>query len=75
MKYLIVGILKLYKMFVSPAFEVLFGHACRQKPTCSEYSIVEVQKRGVIAGGRNSIIRFINCNPWFSLPVHEKHHS
>ncbi len=55
-------LLKLYKIFISPVFVVLFGHSCRFTPTCSEYMDEAVRKYGVKGFGMG-VKRIIKCNP------------
>ncbi len=56
--------LRFYKKFISPVFVILFGHACRFTPTCSEYADEAVRKYGIVKGGFMSIKRIIKCNPF-----------
>ena len=39
-------------------------HACRFKPTCSEYTYEAVEKYGVIKGLWLGLKRFLRCGPW-----------
>ena len=64
MKKFVVGILKFYKKFVSPVLVGLFGKACRFTPTCSEYTIVALEKFGVRKGLIMGIKRLSRCHPW-----------
>jgi len=59
----VVNLLKLYKKFVSPILLNLFGHGCRFTPTCSQYTIDAVNKKGVVVGLWKGFIRFLKCNP------------
>lgn len=63
MKKTLVNILETYKKVVSPALEGLFGKACRFTPTCSEYTIEAVEKKGILIGSYLGLKRFIRCNP------------
>ncbi len=45
--------------------KIYFPHGyCRFKPTCSEYSILAIEKYGVLKGGLMSFWRVLRCNPW-----------
>lgn len=66
MKTIIVSILKIYKKFLSPLFEAVFGKACRFTPTCSEYTIEALGKFGATKGLRLGISRFLRCHPFGS---------
>jgi len=60
MKHLFIGLLKLYKRFVSP----LLPRACRFRPTCSEYAMQAFDRFGVIRGGLLAAWRLLRCNPF-----------
>ena len=72
MKRLILGALRFYKRAISPQLPP----ACRYTPTCSEYAIEAIERRGVVIGGLLAAKRLISCNP-FSRggydPVPEAH--
>ncbi|MBC8297366.1 MAG: membrane protein insertion efficiency factor YidD [Pelagibacterales bacterium] len=60
--YLLIGIIKLYKLFISP----LFPNSCKFEPTCSSYCIDALETYGLIKGIAKSISRIARCNPWFN---------
>ena len=60
MKYLFVGILKIYKRFISP----LLPDACRFRPTCSEYAMEAFLRHGVIKGMLLTGWRLLRCTPF-----------
>jgi putative membrane protein insertion efficiency factor len=72
MKGLILGALRFYKGAISPQLPP----ACRYTPTCSEYAIEAIERRGVLTGGFLAVRRILSCNP-FSRggydPVPEAH--
>ena len=60
------GILRVYKLVVSPVLHTLFGPfgGCRFHPTCSVYTAEAVRRYGV---GRGSVLaagRICRCHPW-----------
>ena len=59
--YFLIGIIKLYKLFISP----LFPNSCKFEPTCSSYCIDSLKTYGLIKGIAKSIHRIARCNPWF----------
>ena len=59
--YLLIGLIKLYKIFISP----IFPNSCRFQPTCSKYCIDSLKTYGLIKGITKSIVRISKCNPWF----------
>lgn len=38
---------------------------CRYSPTCSQYAIEAVERRGVVIGTLKSLWRLLRCNPLF----------
>lgn len=60
MKYLFMGIIKLYKKIISP----LFPPCCKYHPTCSSYALEAVKKFGAVRGGWLAFLRLLRCNPW-----------
>lgn len=60
MKYLLMGIIKFYKKFISP----LFPPCCKYYPTCSSYALDAVKKFGFFRGGWLAVWRILRCNPW-----------
>lgn len=64
MKHVLVFIIRFYQRFISPITVLVFGHACRYSPTCSEYSIQSIKRYGVIKGISLSIRRLLSCNPF-----------
>jgi putative membrane protein insertion efficiency factor len=60
MKTILIGIVKLYKTFVSP----FLPSACRFHPTCSEYATQAIEKHGSIRGTRMAIYRLLRCQPF-----------
>ena len=64
MNILIVKILRFYKRFISPLLERIFGRACRFTPTCSEYTIVALEKFGAQKGMLMGLKRLARCHPW-----------
>ena len=66
--YLLIGIIKLYKLFISP---LLPANSCKFFPTCSSYCIDALKTYGLIKGIAKSISRIIRCNPWFNTGGYE----
>lgn len=67
-RIILVKIIKIYQKTLSfdhgPMKRLYpFGY-CRFYPTCSEYSILAINKYGVIKGGIMSAWRLLRCNPW-----------
>lgn len=60
MKYLLLALLRSYKVVVSP----LLPPACRFAPSCSEYAFEAVRRYGALRGGWLSIRRLTRCHPF-----------
>jgi putative membrane protein insertion efficiency factor len=60
MKGAVLAALRFYKRSISPQLPP----ACRYTPTCSEYAIEAIERRGVIVGGLLATKRVLSCNPF-----------
>lgn len=60
MKYLLIGLLKVYRLLVSP----LYGNVCRYYPSCSAYALRAVQVHGAVRGSAYAVRRLLRCHPW-----------
>lgn len=60
MKHAILGLLRFYKARISPGLPP----ACRFTPSCSEYAIEAIERRGVLVGGLLAARRVLSCNPF-----------
>jgi hypothetical protein len=61
MKYIMIGIIKIYQIVISP----LFPPSCRFYPTCSSYFIEALKVHGFIRGSFLGTKRILKCNPFF----------
>ena len=59
MKALALGLLRLYKRWISPSFPP----SCRYVPTCSEYAMEAVERYGAGRGGMMAAWRLLRCHP------------
>jgi uncharacterized protein len=57
---LAVAAVRLYQRGVSP----LLPHLCRFWPTCSQYCIEAIQRKGLIRGSLYAAWRILRCNPF-----------
>jgi len=53
-------ILRIYQLLVSP----LFGPVCRFSPSCSQFSMIAIDRYGIRKGILLSVKRIIRCHPW-----------
>ena len=60
MKQAILAALRFYKAKVSPQLP----SACRYTPTCSEYAMEAIERRGVLVGTFLATKRVLSCNPF-----------
>ncbi len=60
MKHLLIGLLKAYRLVVSP----LYGQVCRYHPSCSAYALEAVQMHGALRGTGLAGRRIGRCHPW-----------
>ncbi len=60
LKKFFIGIVYLYKLLISPAIPA----RCRFLPTCSDYAIEAIEKRGVFAGIILTAKRIARCHPF-----------
>lgn len=60
MKKLFIGLIDLYKRFISP----ILPSACRFWPTCSQYASEAIEIHGAFKGSLLSIWRILRCNPF-----------
>ncbi len=56
---IIIIFIKAYKMIISP----ILGQRCRFYPSCSEYFINALEKKGFIKGIKLGCMRILRCNP------------
>ena len=55
----LVGLIRIYRTFVSP----VMGPRCRHIPSCSEYALDAIKKRGIISGALLTSKRILRCRP------------
>lgn len=60
MKRLLIGIVKLYRLLISP----ILPPSCRFYPTCSQYSIEAIERFGALHGSWLSAKRILKCHPF-----------
>lgn len=60
MKKLMIGLVKLYRKFISP----IKPPCCRFTPTCSAYALEAFEKRGFFVGLILTVWRILRCNPF-----------
>ncbi|MFD2165796.1 membrane protein insertion efficiency factor YidD [Thalassotalea euphylliae] len=56
---LVISLVRGYQRFISP----LLGNNCRFQPTCSQYTVIAIERFGVIKGCWLAIKRILKCHP------------
>ncbi|MER3435380.1 MAG: membrane protein insertion efficiency factor YidD [Leptolyngbya sp. ERB_1_1] len=59
MKFLLIGLVKGYRVIISP----LLMPSCRFHPTCSRYAIEALETHGALKGSWLSVRRICRCHP------------
>lgn len=60
MKYLLIGLFRLYQLIISP----YTPSSCRYHPTCSQYGVEALKKHGAVKGAWLTVKRIARCHPW-----------
>ena len=60
MKHLLIGMIRLYRVVVSP----WIGPCCRFDPSCSRYAMEAVRTYGVMRGLLLTVVRLGKCHPF-----------
>lgn len=68
MKWVMIGLIRLYQLTLSPDHGPLkrffpYGF-CRFHPTCSDYGLVAFKRHGFFKGGAMTAWRICRCNPF-----------
>ncbi|MDD2917317.1 MAG: membrane protein insertion efficiency factor YidD [Candidatus Gracilibacteria bacterium] len=64
-----IALIRLYQKYLSPDHS-LWARAmnrppyCKHIPSCSDYTIEAIEKKGVIQGILKGLWRILRCNPW-----------
>lgn len=59
MASVVIFVIRLYQILISP----LLAPTCRFAPSCSQYGIDAVRRRGVVRGGLLALRRLGKCHP------------
>ncbi len=60
MSFLAIGMIRLYQRLIVP----LLPQGCRYVPSCSEYMIESIEKKGLLLGVPKGIWRVLRCQPF-----------
>ena len=60
MKFLLIAVLRGYRLVISP----MYGQVCRYHPTCSAYALEAITEHGSVKGTWLAVRRVLRCHPW-----------
>jgi putative membrane protein insertion efficiency factor len=60
MKSLLLGLIRAYRLVLSP----WWGGHCRFTPTCSVYASEAIERHGSLRGSMLAMHRLARCHPW-----------
>jgi putative membrane protein insertion efficiency factor len=58
-KWLAIKLVRGYQLLLSP----FLGNNCRFYPSCSNYTVIAIQRFGVLKGSWISLLRILRCHP------------
>jgi putative membrane protein insertion efficiency factor len=59
-KIVLSAVLRVYRYAVSP----MLGARCRFEPSCSQYALEAIERRGALRGSWLALKRVTRCHPW-----------
>lgn len=59
-KKTVVILIRIYQEAISP----FFGQCCRFSPSCSNYTLEAIEKKGILKGFAMGVWRILRCNPF-----------
>jgi putative membrane protein insertion efficiency factor len=63
MRFILLTLIRLYRLCISPMLPV----SCRHAPTCSEFAQEALKVHGTVKGGWLALRRLLSCHPWGSF--------
>lgn len=64
MSKILIGLVRFYQFFMSPALVAIAGPSCRFTPSCSQYAIEAIGKHGALKGAWYALRRIVRCQPF-----------
>ncbi len=62
--WMMLALVRFYRLLVSPMLAALFGGQCRFSPSCSAYAEESLRRFGPAAGGWLAVRRVCRCHPF-----------
>lgn len=59
MSRLVIGIIRVYQWYLAP----ILPRSCRYYPSCSQYMVEAIEKRGLLVGILKGVGRILRCHP------------
>ena len=56
-----IALVRAYQVCISP----LLPRVCRFTPSCSQYMIEAIRRKGFVVGTFKGVLRLLRCNPFF----------
>ena len=63
MRWLLIGLVRVYQKLVSPLLNLVSGPRCRFHPTCSAYAVQALERHGAVRGSWLAARRIVRCHP------------
>ncbi|MHC4266844.1 MAG: membrane protein insertion efficiency factor YidD [Planctomycetota bacterium] len=60
MKFLFIKFIQTYQVILSP----ILHPSCRFYPTCSQYAVEAIEKKGIVVGLLKGTWRILRCHPF-----------
>ena len=63
MRWILIGLVRLYQKLLSPLLNLVSGPRCRFHPTCSAYAVQALEHHGAVRGSVLAARRIVRCHP------------
>ncbi len=63
MRWILIGLVRLYQKLLSPLLNLVSGPRCRFHPTCSAYAVQALERHGAVRGSVLAARRIVRCHP------------
>jgi putative membrane protein insertion efficiency factor len=64
MTWLLLALVRVYRLLLAPMHHALFGRCCRFEPTCSAYAQEAIETHGAARGAWLAARRLLRCQPF-----------